>query len=196
MHPRRQPVHEHLHARIQVHLRRRFPVKTLEDSRFDEAPIIPATQIRILAEGGYLSRAYRSFWSAMQAPAKPIWSPVWRWKRAVSASECASRPRQTRSKWRNGLLFRTVPLCRCSPDRLAGSHVLMCHFSCTCARAANLRTSLRTDTRQTSILWYFADQLRRRWELRSVPASAERLDQSSAGRHLLNSKIDRSFLIG
>ena len=45
-------------------------------------------------------------------------------------------------------------------------------------------------------LWYFADQLRRRWELRGVPASAERLDQPSAGRHLLNSKIDRGFLIG
>jgi DNA replication protein DnaC len=36
----------------------KFPkVKTLEDFRFDEAPIIPAAQIRKLAEGGYLSRS-------------------------------------------------------------------------------------------------------------------------------------------
>ena len=35
----------------------KFPkVKTLEDFHFEEAPIIPATQIRQLAEGGYLSR--------------------------------------------------------------------------------------------------------------------------------------------
>ncbi len=36
----------------------KFPkVKTLEDFHFDEAPIIPAVQIRKLAEGGYLSRS-------------------------------------------------------------------------------------------------------------------------------------------
>jgi len=36
----------------------KFPkVKTLEDFHFDEAPIIPAAQIRKLAEGGYLSRS-------------------------------------------------------------------------------------------------------------------------------------------
>jgi DNA replication protein DnaC len=35
-----------------------FPrVKTLEDFHFDEAPIIPAAEIRKLAEGGYLSRS-------------------------------------------------------------------------------------------------------------------------------------------
>jgi hypothetical protein len=36
----------------------KFPkVKTLEDFQVDEAPIIPAAQIRKLAEGGYLSRS-------------------------------------------------------------------------------------------------------------------------------------------
>ena len=36
----------------------KFPkVKTLEDFHFDEAPVIPASQIRKLAEGGYLSRS-------------------------------------------------------------------------------------------------------------------------------------------
>lgn len=36
----------------------RFPkVKMLEDFHFEEAPIIPAAQIRKLAEGGYLSRS-------------------------------------------------------------------------------------------------------------------------------------------
>jgi DNA replication protein DnaC len=36
----------------------KFPkVKTLEDFHFDEAPLIPAGQIRQLAEGGYLSRS-------------------------------------------------------------------------------------------------------------------------------------------
>lgn len=36
----------------------KFPkVKTLEDFHFDEAPLIPAAQIRKLAEGGYLSRS-------------------------------------------------------------------------------------------------------------------------------------------
>ena len=36
----------------------KFPrVKTLEDFHFDEAPIIPAAEIRKLAEGGYLSRS-------------------------------------------------------------------------------------------------------------------------------------------
>lgn len=36
----------------------KFPkVKTLEDFHFEEAPIIPAAQIRKLAEGGYLSRS-------------------------------------------------------------------------------------------------------------------------------------------
>ncbi len=36
----------------------KFPkVKTLEDFHFDETPIIPAGQIRKLAEGGYLSRS-------------------------------------------------------------------------------------------------------------------------------------------
>lgn len=36
----------------------KFPkVKTLEDFHFDEAPIIPAAQIRQLAEGGYLRRS-------------------------------------------------------------------------------------------------------------------------------------------
>lgn len=36
----------------------KFPkVKTLEDFHFDEAPIIPAAEIRHLADGGYLSRS-------------------------------------------------------------------------------------------------------------------------------------------
>lgn len=36
----------------------KFPkVKTLEEFRFEEAPLIPAAQIRKLAEGGYLSRS-------------------------------------------------------------------------------------------------------------------------------------------
>lgn len=36
----------------------KFPkVKTLEDFHFDEAPIIPAAEMRKLAEGGYLSRS-------------------------------------------------------------------------------------------------------------------------------------------
>jgi DNA replication protein DnaC len=36
----------------------KFPkVKTLEDFHFEEAPIVPAAQIRKLAEGGYLSRS-------------------------------------------------------------------------------------------------------------------------------------------
>ena len=35
----------------------KFPkVKTLQEFHFEEAPIIPAAQIRKLAEGGYLSR--------------------------------------------------------------------------------------------------------------------------------------------
>lgn len=36
----------------------KFPkLKTLEECHFDEAPIIPAAQIRHLAEGGYLSQS-------------------------------------------------------------------------------------------------------------------------------------------
>ena len=36
----------------------KFPkLKTIEDFRFDEAPIIPAAEIRHLADGGYLSRS-------------------------------------------------------------------------------------------------------------------------------------------
>ncbi len=36
----------------------KFPkVKTLEEFHFDEAPIIPAAEVRQLAEGGYLSRS-------------------------------------------------------------------------------------------------------------------------------------------
>jgi DNA replication protein DnaC len=36
----------------------KFPkVKTLEDFHFEEAPLVPAAQIRKLAEGGYLSRS-------------------------------------------------------------------------------------------------------------------------------------------
>src|SRR5580765_8169655 len=36
----------------------KFPkVKTLEEFHFEEAPIIPAAEIRHLAEGGYLSRS-------------------------------------------------------------------------------------------------------------------------------------------
>src|SRR5262245_25506944 len=36
----------------------KFPkVKTLEDFHFNEAPIVPAAQIRKLAEGSYLSRS-------------------------------------------------------------------------------------------------------------------------------------------
>jgi len=45
------------HAVARRIMEAKFPkVKTLEDFQFDEAPIIPAAQIRKLAEGGYLSR--------------------------------------------------------------------------------------------------------------------------------------------
>ena len=47
-----------------------------------------------------------------------------------------------------------------------------------------------------SCLGRFAYQLRGRRELRGIPTSAERLDQTLTGRHLLNSKIDRRLLIG
>jgi DNA replication protein DnaC len=46
------------HAVARRIMEAKFPkVKTLEDFHFEEAPIIPAAQIRKLAEGGYLSRS-------------------------------------------------------------------------------------------------------------------------------------------
>ena len=58
-------------------------------------------------------------------------------------------------------------------------------------------TTRRRTKRQESVLTLgrFGNQLCRRWELRGVPTSTERFDQPAAGRHLLNSKIDRGFLV-
>ncbi|HSB14263.1 MAG TPA: ATP-binding protein [Bryobacteraceae bacterium] len=75
----------------------KFPkVKTLEDFHFDEAPLIPAAQIRKLAEGGYLSRSEPIVLvgeTVKQARGKRTWRPDWQWKPVGSGSGCDSRRR-------------------------------------------------------------------------------------------------------
>lgn len=72
----------------------KFPkVKTLEDFHFEEAPHLPAAQIRKLAEGGYLSRSEPIIFLGDTGTGKTHIATGWRWKPAGNANGCGSRRR-------------------------------------------------------------------------------------------------------
>jgi len=55
-------------------------VKTLEEFAFSDAPHIPASLVRNLAEGGYLSRSEPIIFLATQERARRTWRRDWRWR--------------------------------------------------------------------------------------------------------------------
>ena len=67
-------------------------VKTLEEFDYTQSPNVTAAKMRDLAEGGYIGRN-QSFSLANAAPARPICSPVWRWRPAGRNAGCDLRPR-------------------------------------------------------------------------------------------------------
>jgi DNA replication protein DnaC len=72
----------------------KFPkVKTLEDFHCDEAPIIPAAQIRKLSEGGYMSRSEPIIFLGDTGQGKHIWRRGWQWRLAGSVNAYGLRLR-------------------------------------------------------------------------------------------------------
>ena len=68
-----------------------FPkVKTLEEFAFTAAPHIPASLVRNLAEGGYLSRSEPIIFLGETGTGKTHLATDWRWRPAVRESRCVS----------------------------------------------------------------------------------------------------------
>ena len=74
----------------------RFPkVKTLEEFEFSHVPCIPATLVRHLAEGGYLSRSEPVILLGEAGTGKTHLAVAWEWLPAGREDECASPPRRS-----------------------------------------------------------------------------------------------------
>lgn len=67
-------------------------MKTLEEFDFAQSPHLPASRIRVLAEGGIWNALNQCFWLGNRAPEKLTWPLAWPSRHVGRESVCVSRP--------------------------------------------------------------------------------------------------------